>query len=48
MAEVHVIGQLEGGEGFTTPNLSCRWSLETGGAWKLLEGTKEGQTQVKS
>lgn len=43
---MHFIGQLEGGEGFTTPNLSCRWSLETGGAWKLLEGTKEGQTQV--
>lgn len=48
MAEVHIIGNLEGGEGFSSPNLSCKWSFETGGAWRLLEGVKDGQTQVNT
>ncbi|XP_063687759.1 B9 domain-containing protein 2-like [Bolinopsis microptera] len=46
MAEVHIIGNLDGGEGFSSPNLSCKWCFETGGAWRLLEGVKDGQTQV--
>lgn len=46
MAEVHIIGSLEGGEGFSSPNISCKWCFETGGAWRLLEGVKDGQTQV--
>ena len=47
MAEVHIIGNLDGGEGFSSPNLSCKWCFETGGAWRLLEGVKDGQTQVQ-
>ena len=48
MAEVHIIGTLDGGEGFSSPNVSCKWSLEAGGAWRLLEGNKDGETQVKN
>ena len=24
----------------------CKWSLHSGGAWKVLQGLREGQTQV--
>ena len=46
MAEVHVIGQLISGSGFPHSSLFCRWGIHTGGAWKVLAGLKEGQTQV--
>ncbi|XP_044527066.1 B9 domain-containing protein 2 isoform X2 [Gracilinanus agilis] len=39
MAEVHVIGQIIGAKGFSESSLF--W-----GAWKLLSGIREGQTQV--
>ena len=47
MAEVHLIGQLVGGNDFYPyTSLFCKWSIHTGGAWKLLQGVREGQTQV--
>eukprot|EP00163_Fabomonas_tropica_P012749 TRINITY_DN24103_c0_g1_i1.p1 TRINITY_DN24103_c0_g1~~TRINITY_DN24103_c0_g1_i1.p1 ORF type:complete len:178 (+),score=6.45 TRINITY_DN24103_c0_g1_i1:212-745(+) len=46
MAELHVIGQIEGASGFTSPNLFCKWGFEHGQNWRLLEGDKEGQTQI--
>lgn len=46
MAEVHLIGELVGGDGFCSPNLFCKWGLVVGSAWKVLEGQHEGQTQV--
>lgn len=47
MAEVHIVGQLLHGEQFYPyDSLFCRWSLQTGGAWRLLQGVREGQTQV--
>ena len=47
MAEVHLIGQLVGGgEFYPYKSLFCKWSIQTGGAWKLLQGLREGQTQV--
>ena len=49
MAEVHLIGQIVGArEFFPHKSLFCRWSIHTGGggAWKLLQGQREGQTQV--
>ena len=46
MAEVHLIGQVIGASEFPTLSLFCKWSIQTGGAWKLLQGLKEGQTQV--
>ena len=27
-------------------SLFCKWSLHSGGAWKVLQGLREGQTQV--
>jgi len=46
MAEVHLIGELVGGDGFCSANLFCKWGLVVGSAWKVLEGQHEGQTQV--
>ena len=46
MAEVHLIGELVGGDGFCSVNLFCKWGLVVGSAWKVLEGQHEGQTQV--
>lgn len=46
MAEVHVIGEIAGGSGFPSQNVFCKWGLTAGGAWRLLEGLSEGQTQV--
>ena len=47
MAEVHLIGQLVGGgEFYPYTSLFCKWSIQTGGAWKQLQGLREGQTQV--
>lgn len=46
MAELHIIGQIVGGSGFPQTSLFCKWGVHTGGAWRLLSGLKEGQTQV--
>ena len=46
MAEVHIIGELVGANGFPSGSLSCKWGLTLGSAWKVLEGLQEGQTQV--
>lgn len=46
MAEMHVIGQLSGASEFPDHRLFCKWGVHAGGAWKLLAGNKEGQTQV--
>lgn len=46
MAEVHVIGQILGGSGFPESSLFCKWKVQMGSAWRVLEGDTEGQTQV--
>lgn len=46
MAELHIIGQIIGASGFPQSSLFCKWGIHTGGAWRLLSGLKEGQTQV--
>ncbi|XP_047136488.1 B9 domain-containing protein 2 [Hydra vulgaris] len=46
MAELHVIGELDGASGFPTHSLYCKWSVQVEGSWKLLSGVCEGQTQV--
>ncbi|XP_066559844.1 B9 domain-containing protein 2 [Amia ocellicauda] len=48
MAELHVIGQIVGASGFPQSSLFCKWGVHTGGAWRLLSGLREGQTQVDS
>jgi B9 domain-containing protein 2 len=46
MAELHVIGQISGASGFEDSALYCKWSLNTGSGWRLLQGDTDGQTQV--
>ncbi|XP_050699789.1 B9 domain-containing protein 2-like [Eriocheir sinensis] len=46
MAEVHVIGQVTGARGFPDASLLCKWTLQLGGGWRLVEGQGEGQTQA--
>ena len=46
MAEVHIIGQIVGASEFPSQSLFCKWGVHAGGAWKLIAGNKEGQTQV--
>ena len=42
-----MIGQLVGGsEFFPYKSLFCKWAIHSGGAWKVLQGLREGQTQV--
>ena len=31
---------------YLSRSLFCKWSLHSGGAWKVLQGLREGQTQV--
>lgn len=45
--EVHIIGEICGGTGFGEGRtIACKWAIETGDQWVLLEGTKGGQTQT--
>ena len=49
MGEVHLIGRVLGASDFgegVAGGLFCKWSVQTGGAWRLLSGLREGQTQV--
>jgi len=45
--EVHIIGEICGASGFgTDTSLSCKWAIEVGDKWELLEGSKSGHTQT--
>ncbi|KIH66201.1 B9 protein [Ancylostoma duodenale] len=46
MAEVYISGQIESADGFGDNRVCCRWSLLTGGGWRVVEGAVEGQTQT--
>uniref|UniRef100_A0A914PCQ3 B9 domain-containing protein 2 n=1 Tax=Panagrolaimus davidi TaxID=227884 RepID=A0A914PCQ3_9BILA len=46
MAELHIIGQIESGKNFPDNSLCCRWALQIGGGWRIIEGEHEGQTQT--
>ena len=46
MADVYVIGQLVGADGFDRPNLLCTWEVITGAQWAHVEGHTKGQTHV--
>jgi B9 domain-containing protein 2 len=46
MAELHIIGQILKGSDFPDNSLYCKWSVNAGNGWKLLQGIKEGQTHV--
>ncbi|WKY08057.1 hypothetical protein Q1695_007507 [Nippostrongylus brasiliensis] len=46
MAEVYISGQIESADGFGDNRVCCRWTLQTGGGWRVVEGAVEGQTQT--
>ncbi|CAH8503526.1 unnamed protein product [Dicrocoelium dendriticum] len=46
MAELHVIGQINYAHGFPNVDLFCKWGINAGESWRLIEGVSEGQTQV--
>ncbi|XP_055903976.1 B9 domain-containing protein 2 [Eupeodes corollae] len=48
MAEVHIIGQILRAEDFEESHLFCKWSLQCGSAWKVVQGRTEGSTFVCS
>lgn len=48
MAEVHVIGEIIGGSQFHEKTICCRWKLQSGENWQVLEGASQGQTQLDS
>lgn len=45
--EVHFVGEIKSGHGFNAgySSLTCKWSVDWGTTWSLLEGSQEGQTQ---
>lgn len=45
MAELHLVGQVLGGSGFPLQSLYCKWSLEAGSNFRVLQGVSHGQTQ---
>lgn len=46
MAEVHIVGTLQGAAQFPNSELCCKWAIVAGDDWKILEGEDCGQTQV--
>jgi B9 domain-containing protein 2 len=42
--EVHVFGMLEGARDFENPTLSCKYVVEMGSTWRVLEGDTRGQS----
>ncbi|XP_030377674.1 B9 domain-containing protein 2 [Scaptodrosophila lebanonensis] len=48
MAEVHIIGQILKAVDFVEPHLYCKWILQSGNAWRLVQGEAQGQTPVSS
>lgn len=48
MAELHIIGEIIGAEGFSEQSLFAKWKLNAGSSWRPLEGFTEGQTQLSA
>ncbi|XP_037959524.1 B9 domain-containing protein 2 [Teleopsis dalmanni] len=46
MAELHIIGEISKAIDFVEPHIYCKWSLQSGSAWKLIQGDTEGQTVI--
>lgn len=45
MAELHVTGQLLGGDGFPIESTFCKWKMEVGPNFRVVQGVSAGQTQ---
>lgn len=46
MAELHLIGQILDARDFEEPNLFCKWSIQIGPYWKVIEGGSDGETSI--
>merc|ERR1712212_1218963 len=46
MAEVHFLGEIASGFAFPENKLCVRYKFKAGSSWKLITGTKNGQTQT--
>ncbi|KAL9928352.1 B9 domain-containing protein 2 [Glossina fuscipes] len=46
MAEVYIIGQILKAIDFEAPHIYCKWSLQSGSAWRVIEGDALGQTVI--
>ena len=45
--ELHVLGELCGGTGFGAGrSVACKWAVEAGEKWEIIEGVRGGQTQT--
>mmetsp|Transcript_15718 Transcript_15718/g.29830 ORF Transcript_15718/g.29830 Transcript_15718/m.29830 type:complete len:180 (-) Transcript_15718:78-617(-) len=44
--ELHVIGEICGGDGFAHSNAFCSYKVEKGDYWECCEGKETGQSQV--
>ncbi|XP_058464972.1 B9 domain-containing protein 2 [Malaya genurostris] len=44
MAELYILGQLCKASDYDEPNLFCKWSIQFGSGWKVIEGHSEGQS----
>ena len=44
-AELHLLGQLSGASGFPLSSLFCKFAIESGSNFRVLQGAVEGQTQ---
>ncbi len=45
MAELHIVGQILGAANFSLPSIFCKFSVEAGANFRLLQGSVSGQTQ---
>ncbi|XP_001862389.2 B9 domain-containing protein 2 [Culex quinquefasciatus] len=48
MAELHILGELCHASHFEEPNLFCKWSVQFGSSWKVIEGHCEGQSAAST
>ncbi|XP_053687036.1 B9 domain-containing protein 2 [Sabethes cyaneus] len=48
MAELYVFGELCHASEYEEPNLFCKWSVQFGSCWKVVEGHSEGQSSASS
>ena len=44
-AELHLLGQISGASGFPLTTLFCKYTIEAGSNFRVLQGTVQGQTQ---
>lgn len=48
MADLYIIGQILSASNFVEPNLFCKWSIQVGNNWTVVEGITEGHTITDS